>query len=128
MPGTIVKRLGPLTYLVRVGQDVRHIHVDHLLRSGETISDHQPEYILRQMKPTAAPPNQIQVTLPDGVLPNVNPVVSPVQSDQSLDSPNISVTQDNTTPPTPTDKPPDTLTTPRRYPLRDRKPKEIFDL
>jgi len=45
MPGTIVKRLGPLTYLVRVGEDVRHIHVDHLLRSGETISDHQPEYI-----------------------------------------------------------------------------------
>ena len=42
MPGTIVKRLGPHTYLVRVGQDVGHIHVDDLLRSGETISDHQP--------------------------------------------------------------------------------------
>jgi len=90
MPGTIVKRLAPLTYLIRVGQDVRHIHVDHLLRSGDTISDHQPEYILRQVIPTAAPSNQITVTLPDGVPPNVNPAVSPVQSDQRSDSPNTS--------------------------------------
>lgn len=127
MSGTMVKRLGPLRYLVRVGQDVRHIHVDHLLRSGETISDHQPEYIPTQVIPTTAPPNQIPVTLPGGVPPNVNPVVSPVQSDQSSDWPNSSVTQDNTTPPTPTDKPPDTLTTLRHYPLRDQKSK-IFDL
>ena len=105
----------------------RHIHVDHLLRSGETISDHQPEYIPTQVIPTTAPPNQIPVTLPGGVPPNVNPVVSPVQSDQSSDSPNTSVTQDNTTPLTPTDKPPDTLTTLRHYPLRDQKSK-IFDL
>ena len=127
MSGTMVKRLGPLRYLVRVGQDVRHIHVDHLLRSGETISDHQPEYIPRQVIPTAAPPNQNPVTLPGGIPPNVNTVVSPVQSDQSSDWRNSSVTQDNTTPPTPTDKPLDTLTTLRRYPLRYRKSK-IFDL
>ena len=128
MPGTIMKRLGPLTYRVRVGQDICHIHVDHLLRSGKTISDYQPEYIPRQVIPTTASPNQIPVTLPDGVPPNVNPVVSPVQSDQSSDLPNTSVTQDNNTPSTPTNKPPDTLTTPRCYPLRDRKPKKIFDL
>jgi len=71
------------------------------------------------MIPTAVPLNQIPVTLPGGVPPNVNPVVKPVQSDQSSDFPNISVTQDNNTPPTPTDKQPDTLTTPRRYPLKD---------
>jgi len=77
---------------------------------------------------TDASPNQIPVTLPGGVPPNVNPVVKPVQSDQSSDLPNTSITQDNSTPPTPTDKPPDTLTTPRRYPVRDRKPKKLFDL
>jgi len=78
-----VKLLGPLTYLVRVGQDVRHIHVDHLLISGETISDQQPEYIPRQVIPTAVQPNQIPVTLSGGVPPNVNPVVNLVESDQS---------------------------------------------
>ena len=80
------------------------------------------------MIPTAAPPNQKPVTLPGGIPPNVNTVVSPVQSDQSSDWRNSSVTQDNTTPLTPTDKPPDTLTTPRRYPVRDRKHKKLFDL
>jgi len=73
------------------------------------------------MIPTAASPNQISVTLPGGVSTNVNPVVKPVQSD----SPNTIVTQDNNTPPTPTDKKPDTSNTPRRYPLRHRKPNLI---
>jgi len=73
MPGTIVKRLGSLIYLVCVGQDVHNIHVDHLLRS---ISDHQPKYVPRQVIPTAAPPNQIPL---GGVPSNVNPVVKPVQ-------------------------------------------------
>ncbi|XP_060062524.1 uncharacterized protein LOC132543087 [Ylistrum balloti] len=35
MPGTIVRQLGPLTYLERVGPNIRYTHVDHILSSGE---------------------------------------------------------------------------------------------
>lgn len=34
LPGTVIRRLGPLTYLVRVGRQLRYVHVDHLLQSG----------------------------------------------------------------------------------------------
>jgi len=34
LPGRIVKQKGPVTYLVRVGSQIRYCHVDHLLRTG----------------------------------------------------------------------------------------------
>lgn len=37
IPGKIVKQLGPVTYLVRVGPNIRYTHVDHLLASGEEL-------------------------------------------------------------------------------------------
>ena len=33
VPGTVIRRLGPLTYLVKVGRQLRYAHVDHLLRT-----------------------------------------------------------------------------------------------
>ena len=33
VPGTVIRRLGPLTYLVKVGRQLRYVHVDHLLRT-----------------------------------------------------------------------------------------------
>ena len=33
IPGTVIRRLGPLTYLVRVGHRLRFVHVDHLLQA-----------------------------------------------------------------------------------------------
>ena len=37
--GPIVKRLGPLRYLVRVGHRTRYSHVDHLRSTGETTAE-----------------------------------------------------------------------------------------
>ena len=33
IPGTVIRRLGPLTYLVKVGHRLRFVHVDHLLQA-----------------------------------------------------------------------------------------------
>ena len=33
IPGTVVRRLGPLTYLVKVGHRLRFVHVDHILQA-----------------------------------------------------------------------------------------------
>ena len=33
VPGTVIRRLRPLTYLVRVGRQLRYVHIDHLLQT-----------------------------------------------------------------------------------------------
>ena len=33
IPGTVIRRLGPLTYLVRVGHRLRFVHIDHMLQA-----------------------------------------------------------------------------------------------
>ena len=35
VPGVIIHRNGPVNYLVRVGRNIRYVHVDHLIKSGE---------------------------------------------------------------------------------------------
>ncbi|XP_060082045.1 uncharacterized protein K02A2.6-like [Ylistrum balloti] len=43
IPGTIVRQLSPLTYLVRAGPNIRYTHVDHIFASGEELlSDDLP--------------------------------------------------------------------------------------
>ena len=37
--GTVIGRLGPLTYLVKVGRQLRYVHVDHLLRTERENSE-----------------------------------------------------------------------------------------
>ena len=39
VPGTVIGRLGPLTYLVKVGGQLRYVHVDHLLRTEHENSE-----------------------------------------------------------------------------------------
>ena len=41
--GSIVKRLGPLRYLVRVGHRTRYCHVDHLRSKGEMTAETSDE-------------------------------------------------------------------------------------
>ena len=48
VPGTVIRRLGPLTYLVRVGRQLHYVHIDHLLQtqrlnSEEVFDDADPE-------------------------------------------------------------------------------------
>ena len=33
LPGTVIRRLGPLTYLVKVGHRLSFVHIDHLLQA-----------------------------------------------------------------------------------------------
>ena len=33
LPGTVIRRLGPLTYLVKVGHRLRFVHIDYLLQA-----------------------------------------------------------------------------------------------
>ncbi len=42
VPGQIVQRKGPLTYLVRVDARVRFCHVDHLLKCGQNVKEQLP--------------------------------------------------------------------------------------
>jgi hypothetical protein len=35
VPGVIVHRNGPVNYLVRVGRNIRYVHVDHLIKAGD---------------------------------------------------------------------------------------------
>lgn len=39
VPGTVIRRLAPLTYLVKVGRQLRYVHVDHLLRTERVDSE-----------------------------------------------------------------------------------------
>ena len=39
VPGTVIRRLGPLTYLEKVGRQLRYVHVDHLLRTESENSE-----------------------------------------------------------------------------------------
>ena len=39
VPGTVIRRLGPLTYLVKVGRQLRYVPVDHLLRTERENSE-----------------------------------------------------------------------------------------
>lgn len=40
--GQVVRQCGPLTYLVRVGPNIRYVHVDHLLSTGEKVESGLP--------------------------------------------------------------------------------------
>ena len=39
VPGTVIRRLGPLTYLMKVGRQLRYVPVDHLLRTERENSE-----------------------------------------------------------------------------------------
>ena len=39
VPGTVIRGLGPLTYLVEVGRQLRYVHFDHLLRTERENSE-----------------------------------------------------------------------------------------
>ena len=39
VPGTVIRRLGPLTYLLKVGWQLRYVHAGHLLRTERENSE-----------------------------------------------------------------------------------------
>ncbi|XP_014677844.1 PREDICTED: uncharacterized protein K02A2.6-like [Priapulus caudatus] len=70
--GTVVKCMGPTSYLVRVGRSLRHVHVDHLLK-------------FEGKKGLTEPENAV-LEKPGEVYPPVGPRLATVPKD-SVDSP-----------------------------------------
>ncbi|XP_062614634.1 uncharacterized protein K02A2.6-like [Saccostrea cucullata] len=116
--GVIHRKLGPLTYLVRVGKGIRYCHVDHLLASSATMLE--PELT----------PLPFDVELPSLKEPGMDrALVSPDETGKG--TPEMVETQEkladsvnkDTKVPDQTDAVPE-----RRYPLRMRKPTKKLDL
>ncbi|XP_062594180.1 uncharacterized protein K02A2.6-like [Saccostrea cucullata] len=116
--GVIHRKLGPLTYLVRVGKRIRYCHVDHLLASSATMLE--PELT----------PLPFDVELPSFKESGMDrALVSPDETGKG--TPEMVETREkladsvnkDTKVPDQTDAVPE-----RRYPLRMRKPTKKLDL
>jgi len=51
VPGTVIRRLEPLTYLVRVGRQLRYVHIDHLLQTERVNCEEAFEVLPFQRQP-----------------------------------------------------------------------------
>ena len=81
IPGTVIRRLGPLTYLVRVGHNLRYVHMEHLTSSN-----------VRNVPNRQCDTSEIVLPEPISAAPVIElPPVTPVVSDL----------QPNAKPPTP---------------------------
>ena len=133
LKGVVAKRLGPLTYLVKVGLKCRYTHVDHLLKSGETQiapEDYQDEDLGEPDGPDLAPvppptrhvPQSASADQPD-LLP-AGPATTQQTPRKSV--PDVPVSRSNGSAATPRRTPyreqaPNPLPSPDRYPRRQRK-------
>ncbi|XP_021340098.1 uncharacterized protein K02A2.6-like [Mizuhopecten yessoensis] len=122
--GSVVKQLGPLTYLIRVGRTFRYVHVDHILATGEENVEpfqHDDQQIVSC--PTTIPieENPIASDLPDIKIedkPMVN--VSPSTPKVIAEPSEIALTPARTSVATPQPE--------RRYPARERRAPHKLDL
>lgn len=61
VPSTVIRRLGPLTYLVRVGHQLCYVHINHLLQTecvncGEAFEEVVPEESSAPLSGLSTPP------------------------------------------------------------------------
>ena len=134
--GSIVKRLGPLRYLVRVGHRTRYCHVNHLRSTGETTAETSDEESTTPVPPghdkddaTATPrraaplyaatPTPTRAAPSHAAMPNIpmSPSKCAQRDDSHLMSPahphDVPIQQNPATPPSPRRS-----TRVRRAPLR----------
>ncbi|XP_048590103.1 uncharacterized protein K02A2.6-like [Nematostella vectensis] len=117
--GTVILRIGPLAYQIRIGGRMCHVHVDHLLAAGD--AEH-----------TSPPTTATAMTGSGFVLPST-PVVSskPILPEPEVTPlPEVSPKSSETVVPTcTTESPPAVASTPVRcYPRRTPKPVVHLDL
>ena len=67
VPGTVIRRLGPLTYLVRVGRQLRYVHIDHLLQTQCLKSEEAFDEVDLEELPA---PMAVPVSVPSTPLPS----------------------------------------------------------
>ena len=121
VPGVIVKKLGTLTFLVKVGERVRYVHADHLLSTGEVdettemTSEHimDPEPVLVPVS-SQIPRSRVEVgdTSPGvpGSVPSSVPSKVPVSTPTRTAAPRVVPVET------------------RRNPIRERKQPKRLDL
>ena len=119
--GTIVERLGPLTYLVSVSGLNRHVHIEHLRLRTTEISTEDSARVTPAHDSTPLVPMQDSTSSPADSPPLQDSVLSPPLQDSTLSPP----TKDSA-PPVLQDEPqltsPTRVCTPvRRNPPRERK-------
>ena len=132
LSGTIIERSGLLTYTVEVGGNTRSIHVEHIIGCG---SKKQPlaDSSLPSVPNSLPNFSEESVTAPEII---VQEAVSPSDSTVEM-SPSVctfspggkekSGSECISTPGTPVEKPTSEIQT-RRYPQRERKPRQRLDL
>ena len=96
VPGTVIRRLGPLTYLVRVGRQLRYVHIDHLLQTErvnceEVFEEEAPEESSVSVSGSSTPPTVSVPSTPPKVsgsstLPSPSVAVSTTTQDQPAET------------------------------------------
>ena len=85
VPGIVMRRLGPLTYLVRVGRQLRYVHIDHLLQTERLNSEEAfDEVVPEESSVPMAVPVSVRSTPPTS--PRTSVSESPVE--QTAQTPN----------------------------------------
>ena len=84
VPGTVIRRLGPLTYLVRVGRQLHYVHIDHLLQTQRL----NPEEAFDDADPEELPaPMAVPVSVPSTPLPSPSTSVPATTLEQPAEIP-----------------------------------------
>ena len=115
IPGTVVRRNGPLSYVVQVkGEQVWKRHIEHLRQVGDTPVE-EPTRVSDNNQPPVKESDLFPVT------PDTVDGTTTQPSGAQLDSPELSSSQTATSPAT--NQP---TTVPHRYPHRIHRPPKCY--
>ena len=84
LPGVILQRLGPVSYLVESNSALRHVHVDHLKIAGAAESEEAPTPAARHTQPPITP---LMPAIAEPLPPPVTPPLPNVGSDTAVANP-----------------------------------------
>jgi hypothetical protein len=91
-PGLIMQCLGPVSYMVKVQDQLRHVHIDHLISGTENFKDPLQEFDPTDILVPPAIPHE--VPRPPHV-PNIQPVILQQNGTQSTAMQSAARNQDN---------------------------------
>ena len=87
VPGTVIRRLGPLTYLVRVGRQLRYVHIDHFLQTERVNCEEAFEEVVPEESSVAVSGSSTSPTVSgSSTLPSPNVTVSKTIQDQPAET------------------------------------------
>ena len=158
VPGTVISRLGPLTYLVRAGRHLRYVHIDHLLRTerlkfeeafDKVVPEESSVPVAVPVSVSRTPPRALSASVSESPLEipaqTPNPVAEPVPEYRTRNTPaaqepvpksltQIPVAVSESEPPPQMPHQSETvprdspIRTERRYPAREKKAPDRLNL